>query len=272
MNCDKTKEKFADYLTGDLDTESQEEIQSHIAACPSCREEIESLSAVWAKLGVLPLEQPSGNLRGRFYSMLEDYKNKVEAAESAPQSRPSKIWNDIRRAFSFRKPAFVAAFSFAVLSLGLGSGFLLSPGGRGGRLAALQREVQDMRQMVSLSLLSQPSASERIQGIGWSSRVDNPSAKTLEALIETLNSDSNANVRLAAVDALYLFRDLPLVKDSLVQSLAAQDSPLVQVALIDLLVEIRERRAADALRLLIKDQRLIPQVKERAEQGLQQLI
>lgn len=272
MNCDKIKEQFADYLTGDLAAESQKEILSHIAACPSCREEIESLSAVWTKLGVLPLEQPSGNLRGRFYSMLEDYKNEIETTKSAPRLRSSKFWEDIRRTFSFRKPAFVGAFSFAVLAVGLGAGYLLSSGGRGSRLAALQREVQDMRQTVSLSLLNQPSASERIQGIGWSSRVDNPSAKTLEALISTLNSDSNANVRLAAVDALYLFRDHPLVKDSLVRSLATQDSPLVQVALIDLLVEIRERRAADALKQLIKDERLIPQVKERAEQGLQQLI
>jgi hypothetical protein len=272
MNCEKIREQFADYLTGDLDAESQREIQSHIAACPSCREEIESLSAVWAKLGVLPLEQPSGNLRGRFYSMLEDYKDKIEKAKRAPQSRPSKVWDDIRQAFSFRKPAFVAAFSLALLAVGLGSGFLLSSGGGGDRLADLRREVQDMRQMVSLSLLNQPSASERIQGISWSSRVENPSAKTLEALISTLNTDPNANVRLAAVDALYLFRGHPLVKDSLVQSLVVQDSPLVQVALIDLLVEIREQRAADALKQLIKDNRLIPQVKQRAEQGLQQLI
>jgi len=79
-------------------------------------------------------------------------------------------------------------------------------------------------------------------------------------------------VRLAAVDALYLFRNHPLVKDSLIRALSGQESPLVQVALIDLLVEIRERRAAEALKDLIQNARLDPDVRKHAELGLKQII
>jgi HEAT repeat protein len=96
--------------------------------------------------------------------------------------------------------------------------------------------------------------------------------KTLAALVSTLNSDPSPNVRLAAVEALYLFRNQPGVKESLVESLAAQSSPLVQVALIDLLVEIREQRASEALKTLIKNEKLDPDVKKLAEQGIKQLI
>jgi len=129
-----------------------------------------------------------------------------------------------------------------------------------------------MRQTVALSMLDRPSASDRLEGIGWSTRLENPGRKTLQALVDTLDRDPNVNVRLAAVDALYLFRNDPGVKDSLIRSLGKQGSPLVQVALIDLLVEVRERRAADALRKLIGEARLAPQVKQHAELGLKQIM
>jgi hypothetical protein len=41
--------------------------------------------------------------------------------------------------------------------------------------------------------------------------------------------------------------------------------------LVDLLVSFRERRAADALKTLIQDEKIDPAVKNRAEQGIQKL-
>jgi HEAT repeat protein len=108
--------------------------------------------------------------------------------------------------------------------------------------------------------------------VSYSAGLKNPNVKTLAALVNTLDTDPNPNVRLAAVEALYLFRNQPGVKESLVESLAVQDSPLVQVALIDLLVEIREQRAAEALKALVKNDKLNPDVKKLAEQGIKQLI
>jgi hypothetical protein len=267
MKCEKTQEKFADYLTGDLDEEGRADVREHILSCAPCREDLENLTVVWAKLGVLPEEQPDGGLRHRFYGMLEEYKDKLEAGEKT--ARPAG-WRDW---FSFRRPAFAASFSAFLLLLGLGAGWLLNGGRPGGeRYAGLSREVQDMRQQVALSLLSQPSATERIQGIGYSAAVKNPNDKTLAALFDALDNDPNPNVRLAAVDALYLFRSRPGVRESLVNSLAVQTYPLVQVALIDFLVEVREARAAEALKSLIERDELTPEVKKRAEQGLKQII
>jgi len=271
MTCEKIQERFADYLTGDLDEASREEVQGHIAVCTGCRAELEDLTAVWAKLGVLPEEQPTSHLRGRFYAMLEDAKKEVAASGASGPRRllfaSSKEW------FTFRRPSFAAAFSVFVLLLGLGTGWVLNGShGGAGRLTALQNEVQDMRQTVALSLLDRPSASERLRGISYSSEVRHPAGKTLAALIDTLDNDQNTNVRLAAIEALYLFRNEPGVKESLVHSLGVQDAPLVQVGLIDLLVEIKERRAADALKALIAGKLINADVKKRAEQGLKQII
>ncbi len=271
MNCEKTQERFADYLTGDLDDGGRREVQEHLLACAPCREDLENLTVVWAKLGVLPEEQPGGGLRHRFYAMLEEYKDGLEAREKAP--RPAGVMAGWRDWFTFRRPAFAASFSAFLLLFGLGAGWLLNGRRAGGvRNADLSREVQDMRQQVALSLLSQGSATERIQGIGYSAAVENPNDKTLAALFDALDNDPNPNVRLAAVDALYLFRNRPGVRESLVKSLAVQNYPLVQVALIDFLVEVREARAAEALKSLIERNELTPEVKKRAEQGLKQIV
>jgi len=271
MNCEKIQEKFADYLTGDLDEGGRGEVREHILSCAACREDLENLTVVWAKLGVLPEEQPGGGLRHRFYTMLEEYKDGLETKEKT--SRATGFLAGWREWFTFRRPAFAASFSAFLLLLGLGGGWLLNGGGAGGaRLAILSREVQDMRQQVALSLLSQPSATERIQGIGYSAAVENPNDATLAALFDALDNDANPNVRLAAVDALYLFRNRPGVRENLLKSLAVQNYPLVQVALIDFLVEVREARAAEALKLLIEKNELTPEVKKRAEQGLKQIV
>jgi anti-sigma factor RsiW len=267
MTCEKTQEKFADYLTGDLDETGRAEVRTHILGCAACREDLENLTVIWAKLGVLPEEQPGGAVRTRFYTMLEEYKDRLDAERKAAAARPRLAdW------FTFRRPAFAASFSAFLLLLGVGAGWLLN-GGRGGgeRYASLSREVQDMRQQMAQSLLNQPSASERIQGVGYTAEVEDPSDTTLAALFKAVDTDPNPNVRLAAVDALYLFRDRPGVRESLVRSLAIQSYPLVQVALIDFLVEVREARAAEALKKLIDSGDLSPEVKKRAEDGLKQI-
>ncbi len=97
-----------------------------------------------------------------------------------------------------------------------------------------------MRQEMALSLLGRPSATERIQGVGYTAGIEQPNDATLAALFDAVDKDPNPNVRLAAVEALYLFRDRPGVRESLVKSLSVQTYPLVQVALIDFLVEVRE--------------------------------
>jgi len=264
MSCEKTQERFADYLTGDLGETGRREVQEHILACAACRQDLEDLTVVWAKLGVLPDEQPGGGLRHRFYTMLEEYKDGLEAERKAARAEGGRDW------LSFRRPAFAAAFSAFLLILGAGAGWFA--GGGGPRRASLSREVQDMRQQVALSLLSQPSAADRLQGIGYSTEVADPKDETLRALFDALDADPNPNVRLAAVEALYLFRDRPGVRERLVQSLSLQTYPLVQVALIDFLVEVREARAAEALKKLVESGELTPEVKKRAEMGLRQIV
>ena len=267
MRCEDIKKNFPDYLVGDLDQNTTEAIQSHIADCSECREELENLSVVWTKLGVLPQEHPSNGLRDRFYGMLEEYK--TEMNRERPLHLLKQFFASLFYRFRTGRPAYQFALGFIPLFIGLTLGYILFSGERPD--SDLRREVHEMRQMLAISLLDQQSPTERLRGVNLSYGLENPDSHTIKALIDTLNNDPNINVRLAAVDALYLFYDSPSVKEAIIQSLSRQESPFLQAALVDILVSVRERQALESFKKLIAANELDPKVREKLEQGIEEL-
>jgi len=128
-----------------------------------------------------------------------------------------------------------------------------------------------MRQMVTLSLLRQQSASDRLTGVSWTDRIDEPGAEVVSALLDTLTHDTNVNVRLATVEALRRFAERDTVRRGVVDAFDAQTSPLVQIAVIDFLVEAEGPRSAGLLMRLSEDPRLDEAVRARAARGLERL-
>jgi HEAT repeat protein len=124
---------------------------------------------------------------------------------------------------------------------------------------------------LAVSLLEKSSAFDRLQGVNLSYTLEKPDSGLLEALLETVNTDPNINVRLAAVDSLYLFYDNPIIIEGVAEMLFNQTSPLVQVALIDLVINMHERRAVESLKNLIQSETLDPDVKQHAQLGLQKI-
>jgi hypothetical protein len=267
MNCKQVEHLFADYLTGECNKEQQQKMETHLRECAQCREAIK----MWRELGALPQQQPNPTLSARFYSALDAYKQGME------HTPPKKSWPEkVQEWFhGLRFPQPVIQFAMVILCLAIGyyAGKSSSPGSElHSEVSHLQNQLGQMQQVVSLSLLKQSSSSERLKGISFSYGVHNPDIDLLNALIKTLNDDPNVNVRLAAVDALYLFSDRDDIRDQLIQALQNQSSPLVQISLIDLLVEIREQKSLNALRTLISDGNINSAVKQRAEWGIKQLI
>lgn len=273
MNCQQTTALFPDSLLGKLNAAAAAEMQSHLDACAACREEAESLRAIWAKLESLPGEQPSEALRPRFYAMLAAYQQGLQHSHAAPRLRD--VVNGWLARWWPKQPAFQFAFAVALLIAGVFIGNRLNgsaPARESGELVTLRNELHSMRELMTLTLLRQESPSERLQGVSWVQNMDKPDNELLSALLHRLDYDPNINVRLAAVDALYLFVNQPLVRQGLIQSLSRQTSPLVQIALIDLIVEMREKQATAALKQLIANEKINADVKQRAEWGIQQLL
>jgi hypothetical protein len=270
MKCDDIRDQLADYWTGALDETAKSEMQTHFASCPACRAEAETLSAIWKKLSAIPEERPGRALRARFEATLEAYMQGLRQAERGPSAREKlDKWLD---GWWPRQPAFQFAFAMVFLGLGLLVGYSLTlNAGRSGEVARLREEVRNTRQLVALSLMQQQSASERLKGVDYSYRIPQPDTQVLSALLHTVNYDQNVNVRLAALDALHQSAANQMVRRGLVESIDRQTSPMVQIALIDLLVEIRDKEAADSLKNLTQEAGLNPEVRERVQWALGQL-
>ena len=264
MNCEQVKGEFPDYLAKSLSQEVDVAIQSHLAICGACRQELETLESVWSRLGVLEDAQPSPQVRERFYAMLGEHQVELRSRRVTFLDWVEGWWP--------ARPMWQFALGLLLLTVGVGLGrWSMEKPRQDGELARLHDEVGGLRELLTLSLLQQQSASERLRGVSWSSQVQPPEEPVLSALLQTLNSDPNVNVRLAALDALERVSNLQRVREGLLQALEKQKSPLVQITLIDWLVESKERRAVDLLTRISEQSQFQPKVRERARWGLRQL-
>jgi len=268
MECRDCREGFSDYLSGEPDDDRKNIMEEHLAGCTDCRLHFEEVKTVWKELGALPESEPSPALRSGFYAMLAREKHGREERTSFSERLGSWIV-----AFRPRRPAYQFALALVFFAVGLFAGSRLPQGAVGnGDIAELRREIADLRQTVSVSLMNQASSTERLRGIQYSSQVESPSAPLIRALLDKLNNDPNVNIRLAAVEALYVFSDRPAVRDELIAALSEQTSPLVQISLIDLLVDVREGRSLEALRELLLDEDTNQDVKQYTERRMRELM
>jgi len=255
MTCEEARTQFVDYWRGSLE-DRDGEFRGHLASCERCRAEAEDLRDMWNTLGVLHQEEPGPGMRMRFYDSLRTWRHREAERRSA-------FW-------WLRHPAFQAAAAMVLLVTGVAAGYMLR-GRDSSEVSQLRGEVYSMRQLVALSLLQQQNASDRLRGVNYAYRVEQDDPQMLAALLTTVDHDPNVNVRLAAVDALKNFNDNSVGRRGLVQALGKQESPLVQIAILDQMVDLHEKSAASAIRALLSDSDLNPEVRQRADWALKQL-
>jgi hypothetical protein len=273
MRCEKVRDQFADYVMGAAEESAHSQIAQHLMTCESCRAEAEQLGTLWTALGSLPAgAEPGPGARANFNLMLEAYRHGMQRPATPTWLQEINSW--LGRWWP-QQPANQFALALALLVLGVALGILFHPGRVlyevNPEIAELRDELAETRQLVALSLMQQPSASARLKGVNWSYQLPQAGNEVLTALLDTLMHDPNVNVRLATVDALRQFGDQPVVRKGLVEAMARQESPMVQAALVNLVVDLRESESIDTLRQLSTDPNLDVAVRERALKGLEQL-
>jgi hypothetical protein len=265
MMCGEAKELMAASWPGELDRQSESKLKEHLEGCAECSKEMAALTSMWNRLGDLPVPEPSQALHVRWQSTIES----VLASErhKSPRSFSGWIatWWPKRAAFQF-------AICAACLLIGLAIGLFSRRGGSdSAEIARLREEVSSTREMVALSLLRQQSATDRLRGIDYSGRMRSLEPEVKSALIQAVNHDPSVNVRLAAIDALNRASADAAVRSSLAESLERQDSPMVQAALIDYMVDARDREVVGTLRRLAAKPEVNQAVRQRAHFALEQL-
>jgi hypothetical protein len=266
MTCEHFTELLSDYCEHRLAAREMAFAREHTELCAQCHADAE----IWQKLAGLPRQEPSPDSRARFETMLNAYQEGRWEKSSLAHERGSWFATWMRSAFA---PPLASALAACLLLVGFiaGEHFSATWPVNDQQIASLQTELTSMRQLVALSLLEQQSASQRLQGVNYSTQVERPDPEIAAALLHALRSDNSVDVRLSALDALRRYKDDAHVRTGLLNALQDQQSPLVQIALIDLFVEMRESDAKDHLRRIEQDTKVNPAVRQRAQWGIQQL-
>ena len=95
--------------------------------------------------------------------------------------------------------------------------------------------------------------------------------KILQAFFKILKADSDANSKMAVIDALLKFPDNATVRNQLIDALGTETEPLVQLKLIKSVAILREQRAKLPLKRIIEDEESLPLVKDNASDLLAML-
>lgn len=214
-------------------------------------DEFEDVSerALWQALGESEAEEPSPRLRQRFYRELE------RASRRSPLQR-------LQDALGFRGNAgwLTAA---ACLLAGAGMGQLLGTSGddAGARLATLEENVTALNRRLILDRLDSEVPGKRLRGVLDAATVAGRDTEVAQALLMRATGDRVPSVRSAAIDALGPSIDAPSVGRQVMDLLQQADSPIVQLALVDLVLRHGNDEQVAAVLALAEGDQLHPDLK-----------
>lgn len=261
MEKEKISELIARYNAGMTTPSEQEQIELLIGKGSIQIEELNDLRSLDERLEMMETPDPSSSLDNKFYSML--------SLEKKPRS--SFSWKSF---FSWPDLAPKLAFASITLIIGVFVGYMIKPSTQQptAEVNDVYKEVRELKEMMMLSLLEKESATDRLKAVSLTQEMDQASQKVTKALIETLNNDSNINVRLAALDALESYSKDPSVREALVRSIAHQESPLVQVALAELMAGLQVKSSVKELQKILENKNTPKDVKDKIKKSIDVLI
>ncbi|MBX2958133.1 MAG: HEAT repeat domain-containing protein [Cyclobacteriaceae bacterium] len=256
MEQEKLASRIIDYIGGKLNETDKQLIEQELVKSSEAYKLYEQLKEVMQVMDSSKELEPSAKLRNDFEAFLR--------AETEQGKKSKTVF--------FSTTWYKVAAAVALLLVGGGTGYWISQQNRQqNELMALQKEIEETRRLVLAQMNNDQSASQRMLGVMAayeSVQANKPDDEIVQALVTSMNTDSNSNVRLAAVEALSKFAAEEKVRKALIESLSKQKDPVVQIALIQLLVQIKEKDVMKSLKQIIDDEQSLPAVKDEAHAGI----
>ncbi|HWB94275.1 MAG TPA: zf-HC2 domain-containing protein [Puia sp.] len=300
MNCKDIQVRLIDYLDQKLDAVTAAEIGLHLETCAVCSREAEEMQELLTAMQDSAMETPPPALRENFNMLLQSELNMqatthlieefpvtpdggmaAEASGMAAETQrmtaetgasAAKARGTSPKAIRFSSPVWRIAAAVILVAAGIGIGMNLrrrsTEPTTADQLVALRQEVREMKEQVMFNLINDESASQRIKAVGYAEEMASPDQQVIDALVNTLNHDKSVNVRLASLYSLARFADRRAVRDSLVASLKIQTEPIIQVVLINLLAEKRERKAVAPIQDIMTNKKTLKEVRDAAQRSL----
>lgn len=258
---------ITDYIDGNLSVERKREFDTYVAEGHIDMNEVNALIAFQGKIEAAQTEAPlpSSALNDNFYSMLNAEKAKSNREKGGFSL--GSVWQVL-----FGTNLGRLAFGILVLIIGvvLGEGFAGST--YKNELSTLSKQMTEMQQMMSMSMLEKESVSERLKGVKMSGELVSSNAEVTNAMFVTLNSDESTNVRMAALNLLAQYADDPVIREGLINSISKQESPLMQVALAELMVDLQESKSVDQFKNIIEGEYTPEEVKTMLRESVNKIM
>ena len=240
MNCDDVRDRLLD-----------PDADAHLASCAACRADADRLRRTWSMLAALPLDEPdTDSLRRRFMTSLYGQRT-VSPGRRLVQAA-----------------ALLVAFGGGLVAARVwpSRAPVQEP-----PIAQLRQELGDVRALLTLSLMQQAAAAERLQGIRNATRLLDTRPEVVPALVEALRRDPDVNVRLAAIRALEQAGSNTTVRDGVLDALGEEESPLVSIALMDFVVAAKLPPAIAVLRRVAADTERDDAVRDAAATAINRI-
>ena len=254
-----------EYLEGALDADRTEQVKKYLANSEVVAEELKAYEALLEAFKNEEQLLPSKELRGKFLTMLENEKKQrattIPIAVKQTKRQPNLFSGALRIA--------------AGLALLLGTfaiGHFTANQRFSQELTVVENEAQKVKQIAVISLLENQSASKRIQGVQYIEEFATPDTTIIDALVDRLLEDEHTNVRLSAMEALSAFRNSERVKKAFIQALKTEKDPSIQIAIIQNLVQMQEKKAIGPMQDLLQQEETQPFIKEEITNALPKII
>ena len=209
---------------------------------------------LWRDLEDLPQEAPAQRVRRRFYEELEHADRRLH--------RRSR-WLSL-----FSAPGLAAAMGCVLLGVMIGLLLKNSSAPEHAELAQLQQQVSLLSRNLVLDRLENDSASKRLLGVIEASDLAARDPEVMLALLERAVDDRVHSVRTAAIDAIGPRLATPSVGNELMASLEKAESPLVQLALADMVLRYGSPNQLEQLLRLSDGGKLHPDVARHVKSSV----
>jgi hypothetical protein len=265
-----------DYIDGKCTDAERAMIEKELAENENSLQLYEQFKQVISQIDHSPKLEPSADVKLNFEKALhEEISNSKNGKSSFAEASASTSFQSdrsIERKVFFQPLVWRMAAGFVFLLISVGIAFWINKNNEQQKeIARLREEMDSTKRMMMAMMTNQQSASQRMLGVAASYQISQPDDEIVNALLKTMGEDPNTNVRLAALEALSKFHQQEHVRLALIASLAKQKDPVVQISLIRLMVEMKEKSVIRELDRLTKDKESIKAVKDEAYSGLLKL-
>lgn len=255
MNCEEVKINLPEYIDGILDKDQAEAIRKHLESCTSCSVEHQELKSFLGYLDTFTEPELPEGMKDEFLLLASEQGNPVKQ-----KLQIIPMWAKIAAAVVLFFGTYWAGYR-----VGLGKGDM--------KASQLVSEVHQQKQEIILASLRDYTGPQKIEAVYSISNSGKATDDLVNALVYTMNSDKNVNVRLAAINALTgMMGKNPHVKSELIKSLSLQENPLLQISLIQVLTESGVKEAKDEIESIARSPKSDENVRKFAKDMVQTII